>query len=130
MPTKIRWLCSIAFLALLPLHATTAAMEKGETQEESTDDKTQKPETTTSNEKSGETDAPDLGRLLELNGAAIFGGRVKVRGEQLEITFDANGQMRRGFTGRGIHDADSDLLKGSNRKFSQHGEQKGRGRGR
>ena len=125
MQKKVCWLCSIAFLALLPMHPTTAAMEKA-----GTEDKAKKPETTTSGEKSGATDAPDLGHLLELNGAAIFGGKVKVRGEKLEITFNANGQMRRGFIGKGIHDADSDLMKGSNRKFIQHGEQKGRGRGR
>ena len=105
--------------------ATPAEPEPSRENEES-----DRPTTTEEGEKTGKTEKselPTLGRLLELNGAAIFGGSVKAKGEALEITFNQTGQMLRGFTGKGIHDSDSKLLKGSNRKFILVG---GGGKGR
>ncbi len=118
-------LCSVL---LMNPYATPAEPEPSRENEES-----DRPSTTVEDGKTGKSERPDMGRLLELNGAAIFGGSVKTKGERLEITFNKTGQMLRGFTGKGIHDSDSDLLKGSNRKFIQVGDKKGgrggRGRG-
>jgi hypothetical protein len=56
-------------------------------------------------------------RLLEANGPLIFGGRVKVKGDRFEVLFNAAGQMKAGFEGKGIYDSKSEEMKGANRKF-------------
>ena len=79
-------LCSVL---LMNPYATPAEPEASRENEES-----DRPTTTEEGEKTGKTERPSLGRLLELNGAAIFGGSVKAKGEALEITFNQTGQMQ------------------------------------
>lgn len=135
----MRCFCPALLLSVLLLPAGTASAMpdpgQQEGQEEKKDRKPEAPDTPPApgeGKKATETAPPrppTFGELIELNGAAIFGGDVKVRGEQLEITFNRKGQMVKGFTGDGIHDEDSDLLKGANRRFIGTGGG-GRGGGR
>ncbi|MBI4587140.1 MAG: hypothetical protein HY717_24270 [Planctomycetes bacterium] len=65
----------------------------------------------------GPAEPPSFEKLLELNGPELFGGKVKMNGDQIEVVFDQDGQMKAGFEGPGIHDSTSDKLKGTNRSF-------------
>ena len=56
-------------------------------------------------------------KLVEINSRAIFGGKAKVRGEDVELTFSADGEVKAGFEGTGIIDSKSPEMTGSNRKF-------------
>lgn len=60
---------------------------------------------------------PDFAELVELNSSALFGGKAKVTGDQVEIVFDRDGQMLAGFEGKGLLDSTSSQAQGSNRNF-------------
>jgi hypothetical protein len=60
---------------------------------------------------------PPLEKLLELNSAAIFGGKVKLNGSLFEVVFDTDGEVQSGFEGNGIIDSKSQQMTGSNRNF-------------
>lgn len=60
---------------------------------------------------------PPLEKLLELNSVAIFGGKVKVNGDKLEVIFDGDGLMKAGFEGKGIIDSKNEEMTGANRGF-------------
>lgn len=62
---------------------------------------------------------PPLERLLEINSAQLFGGKVKVNGDSFEVTFSADGEMAAGFEGKGIVDSKSEEMRGVNRTFIQ-----------
>ncbi|HVR74173.1 MAG TPA: hypothetical protein VMT52_07575 [Planctomycetota bacterium] len=62
---------------------------------------------------------PPLERLLELNSAQLFGGKVKVTGEAFEVTFSADGEMAAGFEGKGIIDSKGEQMRGVSRRFIQ-----------
>jgi len=52
-------------------------------------------------------------KILELNGAALFGGKITLKGERLEIVYDQQGQLPVGFEGAGILDTNSPTLSDS-----------------
>ena len=56
-------------------------------------------------------------RLVEINSRELFGGKAKVKGDVVEVTFSADGEVKSGFEGTGIIDSKSPEMKGSNRKF-------------
>ena len=60
---------------------------------------------------------PPFERLLEFNSSALFGGKAKVTGDQVVVTFDADGDMVAGFEGKGIIDSKNETMKGKNRDF-------------
>ena len=62
-------------------------------------------------------DLPPLERLLQLNSAAIFGGKLKLDGDRFEVVFDADGAVKAGFDGKGIIDSKSEEMTGANRNF-------------
>jgi len=49
-------------------------------------------------------------KILELNGPAMFGGKVTLKGEQLEILYNQEGQFPVGFEGDGMLDTKSPTL--------------------
>jgi hypothetical protein len=75
-------------------------------------------------------EAPPFEKLLELNGPQIFGGTVKVDGENVEILFNADGQVKAAFEGKGIVDSKSPEMTGSNRRFIRKGDKKDGGQGK
>ena len=56
-------------------------------------------------------------KLVELNSAALFGGKVKLDGETIEISYDTDGQMAAGFQGRKIIDSKHPQMQGAQRNF-------------
>jgi hypothetical protein len=72
----------------------------------------------------GGKDIP-LERLVELNARELFGGKTRVRGDEIEVTFSADGEMKAGFEGPGIIDSKSPEMKGANRRFIRLKAKKG-----
>ncbi len=63
---------------------------------------------------------PSFEELLLFNGDHLFGGKPSLLGDdKVQITFNAPGQMPRGFEGPGIHDPNSATMTGANRRFIQ-----------
>jgi len=78
-----------------------------------------------------EKDVP-LEKLLQWNAPALFGGKLKLEGDDhFEVTFDGPGMMEKGFVAKGapVVDQDNALKNGVNKKFYTKGD-KNRGRGR